>query len=481
LPYFTLYGFQLQLICIRFINPNNSGTNIEGDLMDNTPINPDEIHKELEELVREKFGDQVQVVSQLHPSDDRPDSPPPLEGSDDERSGTSEEDLPALDLDFEHTPRSVSDYLDRYVIGQEEAKKALAIAVCDHYNYIKLIDSMNPLDNESNELDEENYVKQNVLILGPTGVGKTYLVRMIAKLIGVPFIKADATRFTETGYVGSNVDDLVRDLVSMAGGDIKLAQYGIIYLDEVDKLAGGGSDQGNKDVSRRGVQNGLLKLMEETEIDLRSSHDMISQIQAMMDFQREGKVSKKVINTKHILFIVSGAFSGLEDVIKKRLKMRTIGLTSESVKVSGKERQQADSELLHQVTTKDLMEFGFEPEFVGRLPVRLTCNALSKNDLYSVLKHSLGSIIYQYVTSFKLYGIELTFEDSALKRLAEIAYDEQTGARGLMTICERLFRDYKFHLPSSGVSSLVVTRKMIDHPARELRRLLKKVQLDTIQ
>ncbi|MBT3235915.1 MAG: AAA domain-containing protein [Bdellovibrionales bacterium] len=448
--------------------------------MDHSPINPDDIHKELEELVKAKFGDKVKVVSQMHSVDGQSLPSLDIAEMDDEGSEEAIDNSSPLDLEFAHTPKSVTAYLDRYVIGQSEAKKALSIAVCDHYNYIKQLDAQRNALEQLEEEVEDNYVKQNVLVLGPTGVGKTYLVRMIAKLIGVPFVKADATRFTETGYVGSNVDDLVRDLVSMANGDINLAQYGIIYLDEVDKLAGGGSDHGNKDVSRRGVQYGLLKLMEETEIDLRSSHDMISQIQAMMDFQREGKVSKKVINTKHILFIVSGAFSGLEDVIKKRLKMRTIGLTSDNTQQS-KSKQGSESMLLHQVTTKDLMDFGFEPEFVGRLPVRLICNALSKKDLYAVLRDSLGSIVHQYVTSFRLYGIELSFEDRALKRLAEIAYDEQTGARGLMTICERLFREYKFQLPSTGITKLVVTHKMIDHPQQELKRLLKKIKLDTIQ
>ena len=222
---------------------------------------------------------------------------------------------------FNYTPKQLKSYLDRFVIKQDEAKKALAIAVCDHYNHVK--------ECENNTFGLNNltfgcfYSKQNVLILGPTGVGKTYLIKQIAKLIGVPFVKADATRFSETGYVGANVDDLVTDLVQQASGNIELAKYGIIYLDEADKLAAKNSEI-SKDISGRGVQFGLLKLMEETEVDLRSTHDMRSQLQAFMEFQKTGHLGKKVINTRHILFIISGAFNYLADIIKKRLNKMPI-------------------------------------------------------------------------------------------------------------------------------------------------------------
>ncbi len=360
---------------------------------------------------------------------------------------------------FNYTPKQLKSYLDRFVIKQDEAKKALAIAVCDHYNHVKECEN-NP------EALESDYSKQNVLILGPTGVGKTYLIKQIAKLIGVPFVKADATRFSETGYVGANVDDLVTDLVQQASGNIELAKYGIIYLDEADKLAAKNSEI-SKDISGRGVQFGLLKLMEETEVDLRSTHDMRSQLQAFMEFQKTGHLGKKVINTRHILFIISGAFNYLADIIKKRLNQNAIGFANELYSFKNKD------DYFSYATTADFVEFGFEPEFIGRLPVRVSCQSLSADDLYQILKNSEGSIIRQYKSSFRNFGIEVNFEDEALKRIAQLSYLEKTGARALMTVCERIFRDYKFELPSSDIKSFTVTADLVDHPKENLDRLLK--------
>ena len=221
---------------------------------------------------------------------------------------------------FDLLPRDIKAHLDRFVIRQDEAKKALAIAVCDHYNHVKALKAREE-DGESIELQ-----KQNVMVVGPTGVGKTYLVKHIAELIGVPFVKADATKFSETGYVGGDVDDLVRELVSKADGDVSLAEYGIIYIDEIDKLASSGGSGGmiGRDVSGRGVQTTLLKLMEETEVPVRNAQDMGGQMMAMMDLQK-GKKGKDTINTRHILFIVSGAFSGLEKIVRKRNQAAEIG------------------------------------------------------------------------------------------------------------------------------------------------------------
>ena len=196
----------------------------------------------------------------------------------------------------------------------------------------------------------------------PTGVGKTYLIRHIAKLIGVPFVKADATRFSETGYVGANVDDLIRELVTQADDNLELAQYGIIYLDEGDKIATPPNIIG-RDVSGRGVQIGLLKLMEETEVDLRSGNDVASQMRAAMEFQKSGKVDKEVINTRHILFIISGAFTGIEKIIKKRLHQSRIGFNAEITNQNDESTQYFEN-----VTPKDFIDFGFEPEFIGRTP-----------------------------------------------------------------------------------------------------------------
>src|SRR6185295_45050 len=220
---------------------------------------------------------------------------------------------------FNYKPREVKEYLDRFVIKQDEAKKVLSVALCDHYHHVRMA-----LEGK----DQPNYAKQNVILLGPTGVGKTHLIRSIADLIGVPFVKADATKFSETGYVGGDVEDLVRDLVRRANGDVARAQYGIIYIDEIDKIAAAPSASG-RDVSGRGVQTNLLKLMEETEVPARAPNDVAGQIQAMMDLSRRGgKKSAGTINTKHILFVVSGAFNGLEKITQKRLREATIGFAA---------------------------------------------------------------------------------------------------------------------------------------------------------
>lgn len=418
--------------------------------------NPEEIQKEFEDFVKNRFGGQVKIISQEIPF---------RSSSKKVRSVEEPKVEEPLNIgDFDLKPKEIRAYLDRFIMGQEEAKKALSIAVCDHYNQVRshIKDPQNPV--------HENYTKQNVLILGPTGVGKTYLVRQIAKLVGVPFVKADATRFSETGYIGANVDDLIRDLVSQADGNLQKAQYGIVYLDEADKLATRGQTPG-RDVSGRGVQMGLLKLMEETDVDLRASHDPASQMQAFMEMQQKGKIEKHSINTRHILFIVSGAFSGISDIIAKRVETKQIGFSSR--KKSGSEQ-----DYLQDMSTQDFIDFGFEPEFVGRLPVRVACKELDDEALYSILKNSEGSIIKQYVNSFRYYGIDLRFTDGALRMIASKTVEEKTGARGLLTILERLLRDFKFYLPSTGISELEVDEILIQSPKEALDKLLSSFQED---
>ncbi|NBV24589.1 MAG: AAA family ATPase [Proteobacteria bacterium] len=357
---------------------------------------------------------------------------------------------------FNRKPRDVKTHLDRFVIQQDEAKKVLSVALCDHYHAVQAA-----LAGKSSP----NYTKQNIILLGPTGVGKTYLVRSMADLIGVPFVKADATKFSETGYVGGDVEDIVRELVRRADGDIARAQYGIIYIDEIDKLASAPNASG-RDVSGRGVQTNLLKLMEETEVPARSPQDISAQIQAMMDMQRGGKKGPSTINTKHILFVVSGAFDGLDKIVRKRLREATIGF-------GAKPQTQADAaSVLGDAQTRDFIDFGFEPEFIGRLPVRVVCQPLSVDDLYHILKTSEGSIIRQYEQDFAAYGIEVLFHEDGLRRIAERAGEEKTGARGLMTVCERVLRDFKFELPSTLVKRFVVTRELVDRPAAGLKQLL---------
>lgn len=366
---------------------------------------------------------------------------------------------PEEDLErFRRKPREVKAHLDRFVIRQEEAKKVLSVALCDHYNAVR---------QALQGREQANYAKQNVILLGPTGVGKTYLIRSIADLIGVPFVKADATKFSETGYVGGDVEDLVRDLIRRADGDVERAQYGIIYIDEIDKIAAASNASG-RDVSGRGVQTNLLKLMEETEVSVRAPNDMAGQFQAMMELQRGGKKQPSTINTRHILFIVSGAFPGLEKLVQKRVRDTTIGFAAGSAGFGNG----AEEGTLSLAETKDFVEFGFEPEFIGRLPVRVVCHPLSEDDLFEILKSSEGSIVRQIEQGFGAYGIEMLFQEDGLKAIATAASKENTGARGLMTVCERVFRELKFELPSTAVKRFVVTAGLVTDPKAALGTML---------
>src|SRR3954454_22696408 len=296
----------------------------------NGPPTPEEFQRQLQDLMRQHFQSGPPGFAKAAPTFES-----------EEPTGSSPDDF-----HFDYKPRDVKAYLDRFVIQQDEAKKVLSVALCDHYHHVRLA---------LNGKDQANYAKQNVILLGPTGVGKTYLVRSIADLIGVPFVKADATKFSETGYVGGDVEDMVRDLLRLADGDLTRAQYGIIYIDEIDKIAAANNVTG-RDVSGRGVQTNLLKLMEETELPARSANDIAGQIQAMMDFTQRGRKSPSTINTKHILFIVSGAFEGLEKIVRKRLREATIGF-------GARDRVEEGSEIvLGEAQTKDFIEFGFEPE-----------------------------------------------------------------------------------------------------------------------
>ena len=364
---------------------------------------------------------------------------------------------------FDRRPKEIRDYLDRFVIKQEQAKRVLSVAVCDHYNHVRRC-----LDDQ--ESDQAEYVKPNVLLLGPTGVGKTFLMRNVAKLIGVPFVKADATKFSETGYVGYDVDDLVRDLVKSADGDVELAQYGIIYIDEIDKIASETSRSG-RDVSGRGVQINLLKLMEETEVNLQSPQDMMGQMKAFMEMQRGGKAQKSSISTKNILFIVSGAFDQLAEDVKKRLDLNRIGFGSTE---EGQEAELPLSSFLSKAETRDFINYGFEPEFVGRLPVRVSCDELSKDDLAEILVSSEGNVLEQYRDDFGGYEIKFDISDDAIEKIAELAAHEKTGARGLVTILERTFRDFKFELPSTPIRKFSVDGDLIADPKSSLASLLEE-------
>ncbi len=415
------------------------------------PESPEEIARKLEDFIKNSLGGQV-LFSRMN----RVENEAGPQGAD---SGAFQDEATEdgeLDFEFKLKPADIKAHLDRFVIRQDDAKKVLATAVCDHYNHAKMLKQAAARD------EVLEIAKQNVLIVGPTGVGKTYLVKHIADLIGVPFVKADATKFSETGYVGADVDDLVRDLVAKAGGNIALAEHGIIYLDEADKLASPAGSMG-RDVSGRGVQTALLKLMEETEVPLYAANDMRAQMKMMFEMRSGGRSGKEVINTRNILFIVSGAFAGLEKIIAKRVNATAIGFNAANAGDRG------DSEaLLRQAKTQDLIQYGFEPEFIGRLPVRVVCDALSADDLFQIMKNSEGSLIRQFEKEFGAYGIDARFEEDAMREIAERAAEEKTGARGLVTAWEVVLREFKFELPSLGLPLLVVDGALVKNPEAAL-------------
>lgn len=419
----------------------------------NQPGDPmEEFQKRIQEMLRKSN------VSFVFGEPDKTGTKPADTASGDAPAPAKEEALKRI-REFNLKPKDIRDHLDRFVIRQDEAKKVLAVAICDHYNHVRRC-----IENPAEQ--DRDYSKHNIILLGPTGVGKTYLLRCISKLIGVPFVKADATKFSETGYVGHDVEDLARDLVRAADGDTDLARYGIIYIDEIDKIAGSATASG-RDVSGRGVQTNLLKLMEETDVNLLSQTDILGQIQAVMSMQR-GKQHQHSINTRHMLFIVSGAFDKLGELVKRRVGTSRIGFKQPE------QDKRTEVEYLKLASTKDFIDFGFEPEFIGRLPVRVVCEHLGAADLEEILMKSEGSILMQYQTDFAGYGIKLTATRDAISSIAGLAEQEHTGARGLMTILEKTLRDYKFELPSSSLKSLTVTRQMVASPARELSRMIAK-------
>ncbi len=412
------------------------------------PPDPQKIEKELGEFLNKKFGGSVKIISPATMPQPEPDSP-----------ATAAEGKAKL-ADFNIKPEELISYLDQYVVRQTKAKSVLATKICTHFNRIR----HSQATGEGKSKITGN-IKSNILMLGPTGIGKTYIVKLIARKIGVPFVKADATKFSETGYVGGDVEDLVRDLVREANDDIELAQCGIIYIDEIDKIAASPNVIGAQ-VSRTGVQRALLKPMEETDIDLKVPHDPVSMMQELERYQRTGKRKQRRINTGNILFIVSGAFSGLCDVIRKRLSEQSIGFGSSLVK-SVKE-----PDLLKQTRTEDLVNFGFETEFIGRIPVRCVLEPLSEQDLYSILKMPNNPVILNKRLDFSAYGIKILFTDNALKQLAKRAYKDNTGARGLVSVVEEALLEFEEKLPSAAVKKFVVTQDLLENPKAHIDMMI---------
>jgi endopeptidase Clp ATP-binding regulatory subunit ClpX len=411
---------------------------------------PKELEKELGDFLAKKFGGSVKlatpiVMPQAASSDEG--EPPPKNRK---------------TINFDLKPKDLVAYLDQYMVKQTAAKDTLATKICTHFNRIKHVQSA-----PDDFIDMVGIIKNNVLMLGPTGVGKTYMVRLIAKKIGVPFVKGDATKFSETGYVGGDVEDLVRDLVKEADGDIELAQHGIIYIDEIDKIASSRNLIG-ADVSRTGVQRALLKPMEETDVDLKVPHDPVSMLQEIDRFRKTGKKEKSSINTKHILFIMSGAFSGIDKIISRRIADQKIGFGATFSDPS------QEGDILTQLKSEDLVEYGFESEFVGRLPVRTIFERLTELDLRDILENPNNPIILGKKLDFAAYGIDIKFQAGALAELARRAYDENTGARGLVSAVESALLPFEKTLPSTTITRFAATRQVIDRPLESLDKLLER-------
>jgi len=411
--------------------------------------NQEQLEKELSEYLSKKYGYRIKVVSPMMLSQTK--------DSADEQKKQNGVDKISFDL----KPEELESYLDQYVIKQSGAKAVLATKICTHYHRIKFQRRKPRSRNE----ETVGRIKNNVLLIGPTGVGKTYLVKLIAMKLGVPFVKGDATKFSETGYVGGDVEDLVRELLVEADDDLDLAEHGIIYLDEVDKIASSRNLIG-PDVSRTGVQRALLKPMEETDVDLKVPHDPISQIQAIEQYRKTGKREKRTIKTRNILFIMSGAFNDLAPIIKKRLQKQGIGFGAQ---IHSKEN---DYRFAKHVKAEDLIEYGFESEFVGRLPVVAVLEPLEVEDLYEILRNPNNPIIAGKKEDFRSYGIDIKFEDDVLLLLAEMAFEEKTGARGLVSVIERVLLPFEKSLPSSTIRYLVVTRDVVLDPPGELSLIL---------
>jgi endopeptidase Clp ATP-binding regulatory subunit ClpX len=406
-----------------------------------------ELERELSDYLSKKYNDKAKTLApRLCPLP--------------EEEGTGDDSVWSR-IKFDLRPEELVAYLDQYIVRQDEAKAVLATKVATHFNRARYLAKRAGKD----PADGVGLIKNNVLLIGPTGVGKTYMVKLIAAKLGVPFVKGDATKFSETGYVGGDVEDLIRDLVHEADDDIELAQYGIVYVDEVDKIASSQNLIG-PDVSRSGVQRALLKPMEETEVDLKVAHDPISQIQAIEKYRKTGKREKRTVNTRHILFIMSGAFGGLPEIIKRRLNKQPLGFGStvrETV---------SDQDYFKQLTSQDLVEFGFETEFVGRLPVNVVLEELTADDLYEILRNPNNPVIISKKRDFAAYDIDLRFEPAALKTLAAQAALLKTGARALVSVLEKALLPFEKTLPSTQVRELLVCPELVADPAGHLARLL---------